>query len=90
MVKLPDDFVATKYPGYFFNTADDKLYSLKIDGVLKPLKHYKPNFFNHLYNFPAGEEGGYQVSVNGRRRWLLTKDLDKLTKEDSIIPVKES
>jgi len=48
MVTLPKEFVATRYPGYFFNTKDDQLYSMKIDGVLKPLRFYKPNRFNHL------------------------------------------
>lgn len=38
MVILPPPFVKTKYEGYFWNLSDKKLYSLKIDGVLKPLK----------------------------------------------------
>lgn len=35
MVTLPKDFVATKYPGYFWNVVDKKLYSLKVTGELK-------------------------------------------------------
>jgi len=64
MVKLPSEFVATKYPGYFWNTETQVLYSLKIDGVLKPLKIINPNRWN---SWPMP---GYRVSVKGRGRYL--------------------
>ena len=37
MVTLPDNFTMTKYPGYFWNVLDKKLYSIKVTGELKPL-----------------------------------------------------
>jgi hypothetical protein len=33
MVVMPDEFVATRYPGYFWNTDDQKLYSIKVTGT---------------------------------------------------------
>lgn len=97
MVTLPAPFAATKYPGYFFNTEDNKLYSLKIDGVLKPLKFRKPDRFNHLnghWAYPKHERkqtrGGYRISVKGRGRWLLIEDLETLKVGNDIIPVREN
>lgn len=89
MVKLEPQFVATKYPGYFFNTTDHKLYSMKIDGILKPLKFHKPNHFNNLVYWRHHTEGGYQVSVKGRKRWLLIEELKAIKEHDATIPVKE-
>ena len=63
MVTLPKDFVATRYPGYFWNVVEKKLYSLKVTGELRPLKFCKGgNFFGNVV------EPGYKVSVNGERR----------------------
>jgi len=87
MVTLPADFVATRYPGYFFNIKDDKLYSMKIDGVLKPLSFQTANRFNHMYRYSP--EGGYQVSVKGIKRIYPLSDLRKLKDHDATVPVKE-
>lgn len=80
MVTLPPNFTATKFPGYFWNVEDQQLYSIKIHGVLRPLKIIQPNNFNMLPR-PA-----YRVSVKGRRRLLFLDDLKKLTLEDSEVP----
>lgn len=92
MVTLPAPFIATEYPGYFFNSDDQKLYTMKITGVLRPLKFHKPNRWNHMYLWHrgAGTEGGFQVSFEGRKKWLLIEDLRKLTEHDAEIPVKET
>ena len=48
MVTLPKDFVAIKFPGYFWNIKEQRLYSMKVTGVLRPLAGpYTPNHFNH-------------------------------------------
>jgi len=86
MVSLPKEFVATKYPGYFFNLKDKKLYSLKIDGILKPLTFIKPNIYNKLNPFET--KGGWRVSVRGTHRWLVIEYLESLKPTDSEIPVK--
>lgn len=84
MVTLPNEFVAVKYPGYFWNLTDKKLYSLKVSGILKKLAGpYKPNSFNHL-NEPA-----YKVSVNGSRKILTVSYLQNLKSVNSVIPVEQ-
>lgn len=80
MITFPKEFVATKYPGYFWNIADKQLYSIKVTGVLRPLKRCKPCFYNHGFD-------GYQISVNGRKRYLHTEYLSKLTPKREKIPV---
>ena len=61
MVTLPKDFVAIKFPGYFWNIKEQRLYSMKVTGVLRPLAGpYTPNHFNHLLA-PA-----YRISINGK------------------------
>jgi len=85
MVTLPPQFVATKYPGYFWNLEDKRLYSVKITGMLRPLAHTKPNRWNRLWDW--NETGGYKVSVNGSRRWLTDSHLAKLTPSDSVVPI---
>lgn len=87
MVTLPKEFVATKYPGYFWNIDDNILYSVKITGQLKPMKSgfagdmidgkWRPN-----YNIPV-----YKVSVAGARKILLIKDLEKITVTNTVFPV---
>lgn len=98
MVKLPDQFIATKYPGYFFNIEDEKLYSMKIDGILKPLKYRSANYFNNWgsvrVKLESGETvyatGGYQISVKGMRRFYPIERLKDLKNVDAVIPVKET
>ena len=82
MITLPPHFAETKYPGYFFNTEDQQLYSLKVDGILKPLAKVFPNpRFNMI------REPGYRVSVKGRYRFLPMSYLKSLKLGDGEIPV---
>lgn len=83
MVTLPPQFIATKFPGYFWNLNTQTLYSIKVDGILKELKISKPNPWNNLV-VPA-----YRVSVKGKRRYLHKTDLMKIQATNSIIPVEE-
>jgi len=80
MVTLPKEFVATKYPGYFWNLTDLKLYSMKVTGILRPLKFEEANHWNHGV-------AGYKVSVNGKKRYLSESYLLKLTDIPHEIPV---
>lgn len=84
MVTLPPDFIATKYPGYFWHYKKRHLYSLKCSGILRPLKRIRANHFNKLLK--RGSAYGYHVSVNGQRCWLTEKYLNTLIPTDSIIP----
>lgn len=45
MVILPSEFVATEWPGYFWNVKTKEIYSIKT-GVLKKLAKRKP-FVGH-------------------------------------------
>lgn len=80
MVTLPIDFVATKYPGYFWNIPEQKLYSVKVTGMLKPLVRQYANQFNHFTD-------GYQVSVRGNKRTMRLEYLKSLTYSVSVIPI---
>lgn len=80
-VTLPEHFVAVKYPGYFYHLIEKKLYSLKMTGMLYPLKYSRPCKWNEY-------KGGYRVSVNGIRRLISDEYLCKVTARHSIIPVK--
>ncbi len=85
MVTLSIEFVKTKYPGYFWNTESQTLYSLKVDGVLKEIKITNPNPFSRI------TEPGYRVSVKGKRRFMSLSSLKKHNDENlsfSVYPVK--
>jgi len=82
MVTLPAEFVSTKYPGYFWNIKDQRLYSVKVTGTLKPLSFCKPNYWNHGF-------AGYKVSVDGTKRYLYLDSLKKLTSKKETFPVWE-
>jgi hypothetical protein len=89
MVTMPSEFVATKFPGYFWNVVTRKLYSVKVTGELKELKD---SYIGDLYygywrkRFPL--QRGYRISHQGQRHWLdETSYLSKLKREDSVFPV---
>jgi hypothetical protein len=79
MVTLPVDFVATKYPGYFWNVKEKKLYSLKVTGELKPMTFFKGGTF-----YGVRHEPGYKLSVNGRRRKYTMDYLGSLKATNDI------
>ena len=81
MVTLPPQFVATRFPGYFWNVDTQTLYTAKL-GVLRELKRDRPTPFNHMFE-------GYRVSVDGFRRKLPLRYLHKLTPNDSVFPIEE-
>lgn len=79
MVTLPIDFVATRYPGYFWNVTEKKLYSLKVTGELKPMAFFKGGTFYGVRHDP-----GYKISVNGVHRKYTMDYLNKLTATSKI------
>jgi hypothetical protein len=81
MVVFPKEFVAIKYPGYFWNTEDKRLYSIKVTGELRPL-YLKPAYMSH--------SKGYAVSVKGKKRFLEWWRLDadyKSTDKTQVVGV---
>ena len=79
MVTLPKDFVATRYPGYFWNVAEKKLYSIKVTGELRPMTFHKGGNFGWVRVEP-----GYQISVKGRKRRYTLEYLTTLKATDNI------
>ena len=82
MVILPPGFTAIRYPGYFWDTKNKELYSIKQGGVLHKMKRIKPNYWNHEFN-------GYQISHEGIRRNIPMYYLEKLQLKDSMIPMEK-
>jgi hypothetical protein len=79
MVTLPKDFVATRYPGYFWNVVEKKLYSIKITGELRPMTLQRGgSWYGHVI------EPGYQISVRGQKRRLTMKYLCSLKATKAI------
>lgn len=79
-VILPQEFVATKLPGYFWNVKTKQLFTAKL-GVLRQIKVSKPNRWNKL------TEPAYRVSHEGHRRYLFESYLSKLQPKASVFPV---
>lgn len=82
MITFPDGFVATKYPGYFWNITDEKLYTMKVTGVLRAMRRCDPA------PYEVNGQPSYRVSVNGVRRRLTTGQIKRiLVRAHSTIPV---
>jgi hypothetical protein len=79
MVRMPGEFVATKYPGYFWNTVTQTLFTAKL-GVLRELKYHGPNRWNDYAE-------AYRISDNGVRKNLYLHYLRKLKSSDAVFPV---
>lgn len=83
MVTLPKDFVATRFPGYFWNVAEKKLYSIKVTGELRPMAFHKG-----IRIYGRDIEPGYQISVNGIKRRYTLQYLETLVATDAIQEIK--
>lgn len=81
VVQLPLGFCETKYPGYFWNANEHKLYSLK-SGMLKQIPRRKWHG-----NAQCEPTDGYAVSHLGKRKHLRHKDLLKLIPTRAVIPL---
>lgn len=81
MVTLPPQFVATKYPGYFWNVDTQTLYTCKL-GVLREMKRDRPSYFNHQFD-------GYRISHEGDRKLLSMRYLMALKPTDSVFPMEK-
>jgi hypothetical protein len=77
MIVLPEEFEPTFYDGYFWNTANKKLYSIKVDGVLIPLKRKEAKewFWKYPKVFPGD---WYEVSVRGKRKIYPVVNLEQI------------
>lgn len=85
MITFPDGFVVTKYPGYFWNTKDEKLYTMKVTGVLRPMCRCDPA------PYEVDGQPSYRVSVQGIRMRLTISQIKRtLQRGTSIVTVVNS
>jgi hypothetical protein len=87
MIRIPEGFAAIKgYPGYFWHLEEKKLYTMKIDGILKPLKKQK-GFNRGWQQIPPH----YKISHRGTPKILVDHWIvGKLLIHEGEIPVKEN
>jgi len=78
MVKLPIEFVAIRFEGYYLNIINMCLYSLKRTGALRELKYYHPN--------PWRRRAGYTVSVNGCQKTVSSDYLNTVKEAHLKLP----
>lgn len=75
-VVFPPEFVATKYPGYFWNVKTQTLFTAKL-GVLRQLGRCRPCKYNDMFD-------GYRICHQGNRRNLKMGYLRKLKQGDIV------
>lgn len=85
MITLPSELKAIRgFPGYFFRESDKQLFSIKISGVLKPLKHKTspPLRWNRFQGF-----SGWGLSKGGNCHNISDEVIVKLLiQEDHQVP----
>ena len=83
MVKFPKHFVQlTKLPGYYWNTEEKHLYSIKMTGVLHKLTKSK-GFCGFVRGSKINSPPGWRISKEGWRRTVTTEDIEKMVEKES-------
>ena len=93
-ISFPPHFIALKkWPGYFWHDVEKKLYSMKITGVLSPLKSriYTKKAVNAIWNrtgydFPT-DVPIYRLSNKKKRLTLVSSEIEKYLDRKHVIPV---
>lgn len=81
-VRFPEDFIPLKnFDGYFWNTRHKQLYSIKVNGVLTPLKVNSGRYPPWVRDLGRH----YQISHRGRRRYIPLCDIDKFLHEGDYV-----
>jgi hypothetical protein len=93
-IQFPEGFVALKkLPGYFFNTQSKQLFSLKVTGVLRPLKRQIASsktvgaMAKHGLRDVAIGEGYYNISHKGKKKTLLERRISAKLDFNHVIPL---
>ena len=91
MIYFPRDLTPVpSYPGYFWDTKEHKLYSIKVGGVLRELKMRRVGpwmtSYSRFSKYRHGEKF-YGLSREGRQQVMLVRDLKKLELVDYDMPV---
>lgn len=78
MVKFPKKFVQLdRFPGYYWNTEEKHLYSIKVTGVLRKLTFHK-GFIGYARGTYLEVPPGYQISKDGHKRHLSVTVIENL------------
>lgn len=88
MISLPKEFTSTKYAGYFWNTEDRYVYSIK-SGVLRRIKKTViTSYLRYKFHWLSGNDNFiFTVSCNGAKRILTETYLMSLKLKDEEIKV---
>lgn len=82
---FPPYFRALKgYPGYFWHLEEQKLYSMKVQGILKPLARYDRWYNRHNRTYETWDY--YQLSVRGRPVNIGVDKILKILEDPHMIP----
>lgn len=83
MITFPAEFEAlAPYPGYFWNTKTETLFSIKMSGELKELRRSGPN------KWTFGREG-YSICHKGKRRFLSCSNIKSKCVSNSTMPMEK-
>lgn len=95
MIYFPADLTPVPHcPGYFWDMQKERLFSLKMGGVLRELKMLRahPAMFRYgnsrWLNLDVGDKY-YRISVDGKNRYLPVASLKRLEMVHYHIPVIE-
>ncbi len=78
MVKFPKKFVQLdRFPGYYWNTEEKHLYSIKVTGVLRKLTFHK-GFNGYARGTYLEIPPGYQISMHGAKRYLAVSSIERM------------
>lgn len=97
MVTFPENLVAIKYSGYFWDVKEKKLYSIKVGGKLRQLK--KLDIWPLIKYSKRAQWGKqrlseekyyYKVSDKGVRKFLFSTYLEELELQNSVIEYQEN
>lgn len=76
MIHFPPEYIKTDYPGYLWNVKEQKLYSLKVNGVLKPLTFQRGGVW--IPKLGSKTIPGYRISHNGIKKTITLNYLRSL------------
>jgi len=66
MIVFPKAFVKIHHPGYFWNVDEHALYTMKVTGVLRPLK-LTTQWDSRINRYATNGVQGYRLSVSGEK-----------------------
>lgn len=91
MITFPKELIAIRYDGYYWHPEEMKVYSIKIQGKLKPLKTKSrkeiPYYMEPFWMKRMVDHRYVQISVNGRKKYIPFDYLKTLKEYDYELPL---